>query len=81
VAEEPGQSESEKPPEQPAAKQPGIPLEVQEQRLSPRPSSWPIALAFALVVACIGVIVHPILLIFGIVLTIAVLIGWILERH
>lgn len=79
VAEESDQSE--KPPEQPAQKRLKVPLEVQEQRLAPRPSGWPFILSLALVVAFIGVMVHPILLAVGSVLTIAAIIGWMLEKH
>lgn len=80
VAEESGQSE--KPPEQPARKKPKVPLEVQEQKLAPKPSLWPIALALTLVITAIGVMADSIiLLICGIVLTIIVIIGWILEKH
>lgn len=71
-------------PEQPvpvASKKPKVPLAVQEEKLSPKPSLWPIALALTLVITCVGVIVHPILFICGIVLTVLVIIGWILEKH
>ncbi len=73
-------NESEKPPEKPIRRSEKVPLEVQEQRLKPRPSIWPIALAFALAIAAIGVIVHPILLYCGIALVIATIIGWTLEQ-
>jgi hypothetical protein len=82
VAEE--SSQSQKPPEQPVKKRPKVPLEVQEQKLSPRPSVWPVALALALVIAFIGVMIvnlSPILLGVGAVLTIVAIIGWMLEKH
>ncbi len=79
VAEESGQSE--KPPEQPARERERVPLEVREEKLSPRPSFWPVALALALVIACVGVITHPILLGIGAALTIGAVIGWMLEKH
>ncbi len=75
MAEESGQSE--KPPEQPAQKREKVPLEVQEKKLSPRPSFWPLALALTLV----GVMTHPIILGAGVVLTIVAIIGWMLEKH
>ena len=79
MAEEPGKNEQQ--PEQPvtsATAKDQIPLETLERKLSPRPSIWPIALAFTLVITLIGIIVHPILFICGVVLTIAVIIGWFL---
>jgi hypothetical protein len=82
VAEEPGQNGQE--PERPAAKRQKVPLEVQEQKLTPRPSSWPIALALTLVIAFIGVMivnVTPILLGVGVVLVIVAIIGWMVEKH
>lgn len=79
MAEEPGQDE--KPPEQPAKKRPKVPLEVQEQKLTPKPSIWPFILALTLVVAFIGIMTHPIILAIGVILTIAAIIGWMLEKH
>lgn len=79
MAEEPGQNET--PPEQPVEKRKKIPLEVQEQKLAPKPSVWPIALALVLAITAVGVMINSILFICGIVLTIAVIIGWLLEKH
>ncbi len=82
VAEE--SSQGEKPPEQVVKKRPKVPLEVREQKLSPRPSFWPIALALTLVIAFVGVMIvnlSPILLGVGVVLTIGAIIGWMLEKH
>lgn len=79
MAEESGQDE--KPPEQAARKRQKVPLEVQEQKLAPKPSVWPIVLALALVLALIGVMTTPIILVIGAVLTIAAIIGWILEKQ
>jgi cytochrome c oxidase subunit IV len=79
VAEESGQSEQ--PPEQPVEKRKKVPLEVREQRLAPKPSLWPIGLALALVIAFIGVMINPIILAVGVVLVIASIIGWMLEKH
>ena len=80
VAEEES-GQSEKAPEQTVKKRPKVPLEVREKKLSPRPSFWPIILALTLVIAFIGVMVNPILLGVGVVLTIAAIIGWMLEKH
>lgn len=81
VAEESNQGENEKPAEQPVAKKQPMQSEVREQKLSPKPSFWPIALAVAMVVTGIGVISHPAVFICGIVLIIAAIIGWALEKH
>ena len=79
MAEESGQNEQ--PAEQPAKRRQQVPLEVRERKLAPKPSFWPIVLALALVVALIGVMVHPIMLAVGVVLTVAAVIGWVLEKH
>lgn len=79
MAEEPGQEE--KPPEQPAQKRQKVPLEVREQKLAPKPSFWPFILALTLVTTSIGVMVSPIILAIGAGLTIAALIGWMLEKQ
>lgn len=79
MADEPGQDE--KPPEQPAKKRQKESLEAQEQRLAPKPSFWPLILAVTLVVAFIGVMTYPIILAIGVILTIAAIIGWMLEKH
>ncbi len=80
MAEESGQDEKA-PEEQPAKKRQKIPLEVQEQKLAPKPSVWPIILALMLVVAFVGVMTSPIILAIGVILTIAAMIGWMLEKH
>ncbi|MGI9060817.1 MAG: aa3-type cytochrome oxidase subunit IV [Ktedonobacteraceae bacterium] len=54
---------------------------MQEQTFHSYSSYWPIALAFALLIALIGVITHPIVLGIGIVLASAAVIGWGLERR
>lgn len=66
---------------QEARKPEKVPLEVREQRLAPKPSIWPIVLAFTLAIALMGIIIHPIILACGVVLTIAAIIGWILEKQ
>jgi hypothetical protein len=80
VADEPGQNET--PPEKSGEKAPTVQEnpETQEQKLALKPSIWPICLAFALVITSIGVIVHPIMFICGIVLCIVVIFGWLLEQ-
>ncbi len=79
VADESGQSEQ---PQEPlSSKRPGGPAEAQEQKLSPRPSFWPIALALTLSIAALGSIVHVVLFVCGIVLTIIVIVGWILDKR
>ena len=55
--------------------------EAQEQAISPQQSVWPFALAFALAVLLIGFIMHPIVLGLGVVLVVAAIIGWGLERR
>jgi Cytochrome c oxidase subunit IV len=55
--------------------------EALEQTAGPRKSYWPFALAVALMIAFLGVIIHPILLGIGVVLTALAVIGWGLERH
>ncbi|MEO7022333.1 MAG: cytochrome c oxidase subunit 4 [Ktedonobacteraceae bacterium] len=73
--------QSDKQPEPPSRKPEKVPLEVREQRLAPKPSFWPIALAFALAMALIGSVMNPIILICGVALTLAVIIGWVLEKR
>ncbi len=82
MAEEPGQNGQE--PEQPVAKRQKVPLEVQEQRLAPKPSFWPIVLALTLIITFVGVMISnvtPILLGVGVVLVIVAIIGWMMEKH
>lgn len=79
VAEESGQCA--KPLAQPAQQRENIPLQVEEQKLSPRPSFWPVVLALTLVLACVGVITHPILLGVGTALTAVAILGWVREKH
>jgi len=55
--------------------------EALEQTDGPQKSYWPFALAVALMIAFLGVIIHPILLGIGVVLTALAVIGWGLERH
>lgn len=55
--------------------------EAVEETSGPRSSYWPFVLAVALMIAFLGVVIHPILLGIGIVLTALAVIGWGLERH
>jgi len=80
VAEESDQDEKS-PDQQAKKKHQKEPLDVQEQRLAPKPSTWPFILALTLVIAFIGVMLNPIVLAIGVALTIAAIIGWMLEKH
>ncbi len=55
--------------------------EAPEGTAGPQKSYWPFVLAVALMIAFLGVIIHPILLGIGVVLTALAVIGWGLERH
>jgi Cytochrome c oxidase subunit IV len=55
--------------------------EALEQTDGPQKSYWPFALAVALMIAFVGVVVHPIVLGIGVVLTALAVIGWGLEHH
>lgn len=57
------------------------PREVQEQALDPQRSIWPIGLAVALIIMLVGLITNPVVLGVGVVLTVAAIIGWGLERR
>lgn len=52
-----------------------------EAEITPRPSPWPIALAVSLAILLVGAIIHPIILGIGVVLVIASVMGWSLERR
>ncbi|HEY0757119.1 MAG TPA: hypothetical protein VGD98_24410 [Ktedonobacteraceae bacterium] len=80
MAEEADQN-AQIPEELPVRKRQKAPLEVMESKLTPRPSVWPIVLALTLVVAFIGVMTSPIILAGGTFLTVAAIIGWMLEKH
>lgn len=55
--------------------------EVLEKTAGPHKSYWPFALAVALMIAFLGVVIHPILFGIGVVLIALAVIGWGLERH
>lgn len=54
---------------------------AQVEALKPHPSVWPFALAVSLMVLLIGFVTYPVLLGIGVLLTIACVIGWSLERQ
>ncbi|SRR6266567_1913946 len=55
--------------------------QVDVQQISPRPSYWPIALAFSLIVMFLGLAYNPIILGIGVLMIITSVIGWGLERR
>ena len=55
--------------------------QVDVQQISPRPSYWPIALAFSLIVMFLGLAYHPVILGIGALMIIISVIGWGLERR
>ena len=55
--------------------------EAELNAISPRPSYWPIVLAFAIVVFLYGAIGNDYIMYGGIVLIVAAIIGWSLERR
>jgi uncharacterized membrane protein YecN with MAPEG domain len=54
---------------------------VQLQALGPQSSYWPFALALALIIVLIGVITNWIVIGVGVVLALAAIIGWGLEKR
>jgi hypothetical protein len=57
------------------------PKGVQEQALSRQRSIWPFGLAVALIILLVGLITNPVVLGIGVVLTVAAIVGWGLERR
>jgi hypothetical protein len=55
--------------------------EARERAITPQQSIWPLALACAVAILLIGFVIHPIVLGIGILLVIASIIGWGLERR
>jgi len=56
--------------------------QVTEEEVSvPHSSYWPLALALALSVLLFGAVSHPVVLAIGVVLIIAAVVGWSLERR
>src|SRR5438270_4549073 len=58
-----------------------IRLSGQKPTISSYTSYWPLAMALALCIVFLGLILNPIILTIGIVLTIAAAIAWGLERR
>ncbi|HZU69214.1 MAG TPA: cytochrome c oxidase subunit 4 [Ktedonobacteraceae bacterium] len=56
-------------------------LAAVEETSGPQLSYWPFVLAVALMIAFVGIVIHPILLGIGVVLTAVAVIGWGLERR
>ena len=54
---------------------------VYESEISPKPSMWPLALAFAVSLLLFGLIYNVYFLVIGAVLVIACVMGWVLERQ
>jgi len=54
---------------------------VYESEISPKPSIWPLALAFAVSLLLFGLIYNVYFLGIGAVLVIVCILGWILERQ
>ena len=68
-------------PSREATKKEKMSKEAIEQSIGPQLSYWPIVLAGAVIVMLIGLVIHPIIMIIGAVLTVAAIIGWGLERR
>jgi len=84
VSEEQDQSQVSGQPQRTPAKAVGSrskSREAREKAISPQQSVWPFVLACALVVLLLGFIIHPIVLGIGVVLVVAAIIGWGLERR
>jgi uncharacterized protein YhaN len=54
---------------------------VYESEISPRPSAWPIALAFSIAVLLFGLVYNVYFLVAGVILVIVCILGWVLERQ
>ena len=54
---------------------------VYESEISPRPSAWPIALAFAIAIMLFGLVYNVYFLGAGVILVIICILGWVLERQ
>ena len=63
------------------AKKGRAPEAVQEQALGPQKSFWPLGLAVALIILLLGLVSNQIVLGVGVVLSVAAVIGWGLERR
>ena len=54
---------------------------VNVEEISPRPSYWPLALAFSLAIVLFGIIAGPVVVVAGIILALVSVGGWVLERR
>ena len=54
---------------------------VYESEISPKPSIWPLALAFSVALLLFGLIYNVYFLIIGAILVIVCTMGWVLERQ
>jgi hypothetical protein len=55
---------------------------TKEQMETPSPRSfWPLALAVTIFIACVGLLIHPIIFFFGVLLMLGSITGWLLERR
>jgi hypothetical protein len=54
---------------------------VSVDEISPKPSFWPLATTISISVLLMGIMVHPIMIGVGVLLLIASIMGWMLERR
>jgi hypothetical protein len=54
---------------------------VYESEISPKPSIWPLALAFAVAITLFGLIYNVYFLVIGVVLVFVCITGWVLEHQ
>ncbi len=55
---------------------------TKEQMESPSPRSfWPLVLAVTIFIACVGLLIHPIIFFVGVLLMLGSITGWLLERR
>ena len=79
--EVPEATETEAPPRRRGKKRVKRTRWVTEEELMPRPSLWPFALAVSVAIMLGGFVINPIVLGVGVILVIASIIGWNLERR
>jgi hypothetical protein len=54
---------------------------VNAEEVMPKPSLWPLALAFSIAVMLFSVLTGPVVAVIGAILLVASALGWILERR
>ena len=54
---------------------------VNVEEISPRPSYWPLALAFSLAIVLFGIIAGLLFVVIGVLLALVSVGGWVLERR